>query len=95
MTTYRAKLIVERVEVNRPIIRGGTDTSKERIYDEIRIEVTGPNADVALSKVINLANAEQADRDARAMMPAPVPVVESKPKQAFSEIDEEDDEDDV
>lgn len=64
MTTYRAKLIVERVELRRPIIRG-TEVPKEAIYDEIRIEITSNDSDTALNKVIALALAEQADRGSR------------------------------
>jgi hypothetical protein len=65
MTTYRAKLIVERVEVRRPIVRG-TAAATEAVYDEIRLEVTSLSADIALSKVINLAMSEQTDREMRA-----------------------------
>lgn len=68
MTMYRAKLIIERVETRRPIIRGA-EVPKESVYDIVRIEVTADNQDVALSKIINLAKAEQTDRDARLMMP--------------------------
>lgn len=81
MTTYRAKLIIERVEMRRPMIRG-TEVPKEAIYDIVRIEVTADNQDVALSKIINLAKAEQTDRDARILMPGD--------QNPFDEDDEED-----
>lgn len=64
MTTYRAKLIIERVEMRRPMIRG-TEVPKEAVYDEVRIEVTSTDSDVALSKIIGLAQSEQTDRDSR------------------------------
>lgn len=68
MTTYRAKLIIERVELRRPMIRG-TEVPKEAVYDEVRIEITATDSDVALSKLIGLAEAEQTDRDFRKLMP--------------------------
>lgn len=68
MTAYRAKLIIERVERTSALRRRET-VPAEAIYDEIRIEVTATSPDVALSKLINLATAEQTDRDARSLMP--------------------------
>ncbi len=91
MSTFRAKLIVERVESNRP--RRGVETLKEAVYDELRIEVTALDSSIALSKVIGLALSEQADRDARAVMPGdqnkPGPLTDD------DEDDEEDEDDDA
>lgn len=68
MATYRAKFIIERVEFRRPMVRG-IETPKESVYPEVRIEVSCTDSDIALSKIIGLAQSEQTDRDARKMMP--------------------------
>lgn len=75
-STYRAKLIVERVETRRPLIRG-TEVTKEAVYDQLRIEITGTDPDVALAKVMNLAQAELADRSARAQLGKDRPVTDN------------------
>lgn len=89
MTTYRAKLIIERVEMRRPMIRG-TEVPKEAVYDVVRIEVTSTDSDVALSKIIGLAQAEQTDRDLRKVK---VVAKGLTPDEDFDEDSEDEEED--
>jgi hypothetical protein len=85
MTTYRAKLIVERIEIRRPGLMQDSKVAREAVYDEIRIEVTALDADVALSKVINLARSEQIDRDSRKTMDVKAPTTTP-----FADLDADD-----
>jgi hypothetical protein len=95
--SYRAKLIIERVEATRAARIGSTPATKEAVFDEMRVEIKAPNADVALSKLINIALAEQGDRDSRALMPnetehpLPDPASTVAP---FTSIDPDEDQDD-
>jgi len=80
---YRVTLRVDQMVPGRRV--SSNTATEDKAQSEVLVVVSAPNVDVALSKAIGLAKAEQADRDARALMPG-----EQNQRRPYAHLEEDD-----